>query len=58
MKLFNKLLLLALVLALASPFILKKPDGTPILEISQFLEPSKDLTSSVLPSAAHNSLYH
>ncbi|WP_283788609.1 DUF4124 domain-containing protein [Bermanella sp. WJH001] len=57
MKLFNKLLLLALVLALASPFILKKPDGTPILEISKFLEPTKDLTSSVLPSAAPKSLY-
>ncbi|MGK0443272.1 MAG: hypothetical protein ACJA1U_000197, partial [Bermanella sp.] len=27
MGLFNKLLLLALVLAVASPFILKKPDG-------------------------------
>ncbi|MFT5593856.1 MAG: hypothetical protein ACI8SR_002243 [Oceanicoccus sp.] len=57
MSLFNKLLLLALVLALASPFILKKPDGTPILEISQFLEPAKNIGQSVIPTAAPKSLY-
>jgi hypothetical protein len=57
MGLFNKLLLLALVLALASPFILKKPDGNPILDISEFIEPAKNLTSSVAPSAAPKSLY-
>lgn len=57
MGLFNKLLLLALVLALASPFILKKPDGSPILDISEFMEPAKNLTSSMTPSAAPKSLY-
>jgi hypothetical protein len=57
MGLFNKLLLLALVLAVASPFILKKPDGTPILEISKFLEPATNMTKSALPSATPKSLY-
>ncbi|MFY0639654.1 MAG: DUF4124 domain-containing protein [Bermanella sp.] len=57
MGLFNKLLLLALVLAVASPFILKKPDGSPILDISEFIEPAKNLTSTVVPSAAPKSLY-
>lgn len=57
MSLFNKLLLLALVLALASPFILKKPDGTPILEISEFLKPAKNIGQSVMPTAAPKSLY-
>lgn len=50
MGLFNKLLLLVLVLALASPFILKKPDGTPFLNIQDFLKPAADLKNATLKS--------
>ncbi|MGR6871735.1 DUF4124 domain-containing protein [Pseudomonas sp. HK3] len=57
MSIFNKLLLLALVLAIASPFILKKPDGSPVLDISTFLEPVKNIGQSALPTAAPKSLY-
>lgn len=57
MGIFNKLLLLALVLALASPFILKKPDGTPILDVSELLKPAKTMTEAILPSGEQPSLY-
>jgi hypothetical protein len=57
MGLFNKLLLLALVLALASPFILKQPDGQPILDISTILKPANDVGKTILPNAQPKSLY-
>ncbi|MAA71878.1 MAG: hypothetical protein CL679_09150 [Bermanella sp.] len=57
MGIIIKLLLLALVLALASPFILKKPDGRPILEISEFLKPASDIGKSVISSDQPKSLY-
>lgn len=52
MKLFNKLLLLAVVAALAGPFILKKPDGTPFLKWQDFIpqDPVKSIKESVTPS--------
>jgi len=37
MKLFTKLLLFILILGLAAPFILKRPDGKPWMNISQFM---------------------
>ncbi len=36
MPITYKLLLLALIAALAAPFILKKPDGTPLMTLQQF----------------------
>lgn len=50
MGIFNKLLLLVLVLAVASPFILKKPDGTPYMDINQFLKPVNSVKESVMPT--------
>jgi hypothetical protein len=55
--LFNKLLLLALVLAVASPFILKKPDGSPIMDISEFIKPATDMGKSVISNDEPTSLY-
>ncbi len=48
MGLFNKLLLLVLVLALASPFILKKPDGTPFVRLQDFLDSVPDVKTPSL----------
>lgn len=48
MKLFNKLLMLAVVAALAGPFFLKKPDGTPLLNWRDFIP--KNPIESVIPS--------
>lgn len=50
MGIFNKLLLLILVLAVASPFFLKKPDGTPMMDINEFLKPVTSVKESVLPT--------
>jgi len=50
MGIFNKLLLLILVLAVASPFFLKKPDGTPIMDINEFLKPVQSIKEKVMPS--------
>jgi len=50
MGIFNKLLLLALVLAIAGPFILKKPDGTPYMDIKDFLKPVTNAKESIMPS--------
>lgn len=57
MGLFNKLLLVVLVLALASPFVLKKPDGQPILDIANILKPAQDLTHSISPNTQPQTLY-
>lgn len=43
-KLFNKLLMLMVVLALAGPFILKRPDGQPMMSM-------KDLNLPAMPSS-------
>lgn len=56
MGLFNKLLLLILVLALASPFILKKPDGTPFVRLQDFLDSVPDVKTPTV-SSAPKSLY-
>ncbi len=37
MPIFYKLIILALIGALAAPFILKKPDGTPMMTFEQFM---------------------
>lgn len=37
MKIFNKLLMLIVVAAIAGPFFLKKPDGTPLLNWRDFI---------------------
>ncbi|MEH6346557.1 MAG: DUF4124 domain-containing protein [Bermanella sp.] len=37
MSLFYKLIILGLILALASPFIMKKPDGTPFMTWQQLM---------------------
>jgi hypothetical protein len=46
-KLFVKLMLFLLVLALAGPFVLKGPDGVPLLSLSDLKLPD---VSSVLPA--------
>lgn len=43
-KLFNKLLMLMVVLALAGPFIMKRPDGQPLMSM-------KDLNLPAMPSS-------
>lgn len=50
MGIFNKLLLLALVFGLASPFFIKKPDGTPYMNINDFLKPVQTAKESILPT--------
>ena len=50
MGIFNKLLILALIIGVASPFFLKKPDGTPFMDINDFLNPVKSVKESVMPS--------
>ena len=57
MGFFNKLLLLALVLALASPFIFKKPDGQPILNITDILEPAQNISHTISSTAQPQTLY-
>ncbi|MEY8205854.1 MAG: DUF4124 domain-containing protein [Bermanella sp.] len=37
MPLFYKVIILALIGALAAPFIMKKPDGTPMMTFKQFM---------------------
>ncbi len=44
MSLFYKLIILGLIGALAAPFIIKKPDGTPIMTLKQFMP---DASSSI-----------
>jgi hypothetical protein len=44
MPLFYKLIILGLITALAAPFIIKKPDGTPMMTLKQFMP---DATSSI-----------
>lgn len=52
MKLFIKLLLLMVVLALAAPFFMKKPDGSPMLTLSALgLSALGNKVSDSLPAA-------
>lgn len=44
MPLVYKIIILALIGALAAPFILKKPDGTPMMTLKQFMP---DASSSI-----------
>ncbi len=44
MPLFYKLIILGLIGALAAPFIIKKPDGTPMMTLKQFMP---DATRSI-----------
>ncbi len=44
MSLFYKLIILGLIGALAAPFIIKKPDGTPMMTLKQFMP---DVSSSI-----------
>ncbi len=44
MPLFYKLIILGLIGALAAPFIIKKPDGTPMMTLKQFMP---DTTRSI-----------
>jgi hypothetical protein len=52
MKIFNKLLILMVLAALAGPFFLKKPDGTPFLNWRDFIpqNPLESVKESVVPS--------
>jgi len=50
MGIFNKLLLLVLVLGVASPFFLKKPDGTPFMDINDLLKPVQSAKEKVMPT--------
>lgn len=52
MKLFIKLLLFVVVLALAAPFFMKKPDGTPMLTLQSLgLGAVSNKVSAVLPDS-------
>lgn len=52
MKLFIKLLLFVVVLALAAPFFMKKPDGTPMLTLQSLgLGAVSNKVSVVLPDS-------
>ena len=49
MKIFTKLLLLALVAGLAAPFILKGPNGQPLLNYKDFIPTTDSVINSVTP---------
>lgn len=49
MKIFIKLLLLALVGALAAPFFLKGPNGLPLLNYKDFIPTTDSVINSVTP---------
>ena len=51
-KLFAKLMLFMLVLAMAGPFLLKGPDGRPLLSLSDLKLPSFSMPSVSLPGSA------
>ncbi len=51
-KLFVKLMLFMLVLAMAGPFLLKRPDGRPFLSLSDLKLPSFSMPSVSLPGSA------
>lgn len=50
MSMFYKLIILGLILALAAPFIMKKPDGTPFMTWEQFMPGSKDVLNKIKSS--------
>lgn len=49
MKIFTKLLLLAVVGALAAPFFLKGPNGLPLLNYKDFIPTKDSMIKSVTP---------
>lgn len=51
MKIFTKLLLLALVAGLAAPFFLKGPNGLPLLNYKDFIPTPDSIMESVTPKA-------
>lgn len=53
MKLFTKFLMLGIVAAVAGPFFIKKPDGTPLLNWRDFIpdNPVQSVKESIRPSA-------
>jgi hypothetical protein len=51
MKIFTKLLLLALVAGLAAPFFLKGPNGQPLLNYKDFIPTPDSIMNSVTPKA-------
>lgn len=58
MKIFNKLLILAVIAALAGPFILKGPDGMPLMSWRDFLpKGSVDSINSTINSVTQNKMY-
>ncbi len=53
MSLIYKLIILALIGALASPFFIKKPDGTPLLTLKQIMRQA-DSSTAKLGSSSSN----
>ena len=53
MKLYIKVLLFLLVLGIATPFILKRPDGRPLMKISDFAPKDSGGISSALKKLFH-----
>ena len=53
MKLYIKVLLFLLVLGIATPFILKRPDGRPLMKISDLAPKDSEGISSVLKKLFH-----
>jgi len=51
MKIFIKLLILALIAGLAAPFFLKGPNGSPLLNYKDFIPNTDSVLNSVSPSA-------
>jgi hypothetical protein len=51
MKIFTKLLLLALVAGLAAPFFLKGPNGLPLLNYKDFIPTPDSVMNSITPKA-------
>ncbi len=57
MKIFIKLLLLLVVLAIAGLFFIKKPDGTPWLSVSDLTSKTTNVLKPIAPSTKSEQVY-